>query len=295
MSEVEGKLKWLQAVVLDQWKSGYAAELRLCCENGHLRVSLDADFGPPTSSWRTASVSASSVTSGRGSPSRVRRRQKRAAARSAANNADVTATGKTAEDKTVAEKTASEKTAAENSAADRIAAEKTAVERTAAEWTAAEKSAAEKAATEKEATEKAVAEKEVAEEKEATVKEAAEREAAEKEAASDHVASTSNAGRQFLHEESCRNCNGEMSKGHQCDIKDEICAKSAPALLQLVAKTDPPKENISSSSPVPSDAETVAPPRRRGLNINTFCVKCEKRHPVWQRCQCQSVTSVATE
>ena len=68
MSEVEGKLKWLQAVVLDQWKSGYAAELRLCCENGHLRVSLDADFGPPTSSWRTASVSASSVTSGRGSP-----------------------------------------------------------------------------------------------------------------------------------------------------------------------------------------------------------------------------------
>ena len=287
MAEVEGKLKWLQALVVDQWKSGNAAELRLSCGNGQLSVSLSADFGPPTSSWRAASVGASSYTIGSGSPSRVRRRQRRAAEQAAVNNAE-----KTAAEKTVAERTAAEKTAAEKTAAEKTAAEKTTAEKNTAEKTAAEKAAVENAVVEKEIAEKETAVKEAAV-KQVVVKEAAEKETAamevaEKAAASEHVASTSRAGGQLLEEKSCWNCNGEMSFGHQCDIKDNICSKSAPAPVPapcgLSLSTEPCHKGGVTSSPLPAKTD---PPKIPGriLNMKKFCETCDVLVPIRHKCQ----------
>ena len=83
----------------------------------------------------------------------------------------------------------------------------------------------------------------------------------------------------------CWNCNVEMTVSHPCDsavldtpVSSSTIGPPVP-FLDTVPKTD-------------SYTNSTAPPlpRRRGLNINTFCVKCEKRHPVWQKCQCQSPT-----
>ena len=57
MAGFEGTLKLLQAFVVDQWKSGGGAELRVFCEGGHLKVSVSADFGPCNGSWKADSAS----------------------------------------------------------------------------------------------------------------------------------------------------------------------------------------------------------------------------------------------
>ena len=91
----------------------------------------------------------------RGCPSRVRRREKRAAERAAAKNSAAV--------KFTAEGNAAEKAAAENAAAEKCAAEKCAAEKAAAEKCATAKAAVEKAAAEeaaaKAATEEVGAEK----------------------------------------------------------------------------------------------------------------------------------------
>ena len=57
MAGFEATLKLLQAFVVDQWKSGGGAELRVFCEGGHLKVSVSADFGPCNGSWKADSAS----------------------------------------------------------------------------------------------------------------------------------------------------------------------------------------------------------------------------------------------
>ena len=215
MAEIEEKLKWLQALVVSQWKSGKAAELRLFSENGHLSVRVSADFGP--ASWNVDTVGAYPGTSGgRASTSRVRRRQRRAAVRAAEDakkaDAEISSAEKETAVRAVAEKAASERAAAEE-AALKVAAEEAAVKADAEE--AAEKVAcAEKAAA---AAEKATARKEVSDEL-ADLKQAEMTVAAVMN--SEAVPSTSCNGRQVTAQESCWNCGGEMSVAHQCDISN---------------------------------------------------------------------------
>ena len=208
MAEVDKKLKWLHAVVVDQWKSGMSAELRLSCENGQLRVSLSADFGTAVSavpSWSAVIADSPGDASGRGSPSRLRRRMRRAAQRAT--------TVKTDPKQSVAEKAATEEVIAVKEAAEKAEAEKAAAEKA-----DAEKVAAEKADAEKEAAEKAVAEKEV------VVKGAAEQAAAEK-------ASTSlcgSAGRRA--QLPCWSCDEMFTVDSQGYIPEHQCAKPSPVL-----------------------------------------------------------------
>ena len=194
MAEVERKLKWLHAVVMDQWKSGKAAELRLCCGNGQLKVSLSADFGPSVPSWNAATAGAPDYASVRGSPSRLRRRLRRAAERAATEktNSEQSVAEKAATEEVVAEKEAAEKVDAEKEAAacsEKIAAEKADVKREAAEKADAEREAAETAYDEKEAAEKSDVEKAAAK------KAAAEKELAVKGAAEASTSSCGSAGR----------------------------------------------------------------------------------------------------
>ena len=85
----------------------------------------------------------------------------------------------------------------------------------------------------------------------------------------------------------CSNCERLMTPDHQCGETTPVfssatvhpvsCLASAPSgdVKSVLLKTD---SDIPSNTP---------PLPRRGLNINKFCVKCDKRHPVWQKCQCQ--------
>ena len=186
MAEVERKLKWLHAVVMDQWKSGKAAELRLCCGNGQLKVSLSADFGPSVPSWNAATAGVPDDASVRGNPSRLRRRLRRAAERAA--------TEKTNSEQSVAKKAATEEVVAEKEAAEKVDAEKEAA-------ACSEKIAAEKADVKREAAEKADAEREAAEtayeaaEKSDVEKAAAKKAAAQKGAAEASTSSCGSAGR----------------------------------------------------------------------------------------------------
>ena len=238
MAEVDKKLKWLHAVMVDQWKSGMSAELRLSCENGQLRVSLSADFGTAVSavpSWSAVIADSPGDASGRGSPSRLRRRMRRAVQRATTvktdpkqSVAEKAATEEVIAEKEAAEKADAEKAAAEKADAEKEAAEKADAEREAAEKAVAEKEAAEKAVAEKEAAEKADAEKAAAKkaaaEKEVVVKGAAEQAAAEK-------ASTSlcgSAGRRA--QLPCWSCDEMFTVDSQGYIPEHQCAKPSPVL-----------------------------------------------------------------
>ena len=212
MAEIEDKLKWLQALVVNQWKTGKDAELRLYCENGHLKVNVCADLGLQTPSWRAEPVGAYWGSpwgaSGRGSPSRLRRRQRRAATRTAEVFAATTEDADQAAQERNSEKDAAEKAAAGKSA-EKAAAEKAAAERAAAEIAASKEVVSEEIDT---------AEMKAAEKTVAGVLEA------------DHVASTSCIGIQLPDVKSCWNCEGEMSNSHQCDSEgDDAPTKPPPA------------------------------------------------------------------
>ena len=223
MAEVDKKLKWLHAVVVDQWKSGMSAELRLSCENGQLRVSLSADFGTAVSavpSWSAVIADSPGDASGRGSPSRLRRRMRRAAQRATTVKTDPkqSVAEKAATEEVIAVKEAAEKAEAEKAAAEKADAEKVAAEKADAEKEAAEKADAEKADAEKAAAKKAAAEKEV------VVKGAAEQAAAEK-------ASTSlcgSAGRRA--QLPCWSCDEMFTVDSQGYIPEHQCAKPSPVL-----------------------------------------------------------------
>ena len=164
--------QWVKTFI-DQCRTGKLAELHFSCERGHLKVTMCADLGPVGHNNVNLS-DCRGVQSG--SPSRVRRRERRAAERAAA---EISAAVKVATERNAAEKAAAEKCAAEKAATEKCDAEKAAAEKSAVEKAAAEKRAAEKAAAEKSAAEKAAAEKHAAE-KAAAEKSAAEKAAAEK-------------------------------------------------------------------------------------------------------------------
>ena len=192
--------QWVKTFI-DHCESGKLAELRFYCEEGHLKVTMCADLGPVIQK-NVKLFGCRGVPSG--SPSRLRRRERRAAEQAAAEIAaaekvaaaekaviarvavemavaEKVAAGKYTAEKAATEKCTAEKADAEKRAAEKAAAEKCAVEKAAAEKCAAEKDAAEKCAAEKAAAVKYVAEKAAAE-KCAAEKAAVEREASEEEA-----------------------------------------------------------------------------------------------------------------
>ena len=204
---------WVQTFV-NQCKTGTHAELRLFCEGGHLKVTMCADLGQLVANTGTSS---NCWGVPRPSPSRVRRRERRAAERAVAEEE---AAAKAAAEKVDAEKADDEKAAAEKAAAEQAAAEKAAAEKAAAEKAAAEKAAAEKAAAEKAAAEKAAAEKAAAEK--ATAERAAEKAAAEK-------ASTSCCGsEQQKPPMSCWSCDEMFATDDQGYIPEHNCVQTPP-------------------------------------------------------------------
>ena len=296
MAAVKGAHIWVQTF-LDQCKTGMKAELQLVCGNGHLKVNLSAELGPLGVLPDIPECSGGLQT---GSPSRWRRRERRASERAAAERT-------AAAEKATAEKAAPQKAAVKKVEVHHAtAAEKAAAEKVDFVIAAAENAEKEMCMTE--AVDIHVVAEETATEKTVFANAAgnagkvAAAKAAESvailvaECSNTEQASTSSKGGTAV---ACWNCSGILTPHHQCD-EHPGAIPASPAPYTFSEDTGGNVKEASSGPAVPppavlSDAETVAPPRRRGLNINTFCVKCEKRHPVWQRCQCQSVTSVATE
>ena len=246
MADVKGALKCLQAFVVNQWKSGSAAELRLFCESGRLKATVSADFGPSCPSGMASDAFTGGSASG--SPSRERRRQRRAAARAVAGNTvavkeaaaeKVDATRKSAAEKYAAVKT-TEKVVAKKAAAEEAATETTVARNSAAVNAAAEKAAAEKATAAGEAAPKS---DEAAAKKAATEKVASEKKDVEEKSTvmeSDFGASTSCIGKRLPAGESCWNCGSEMSIGHQCDAQVDISKPEAAKPDKVVEEQPPP-------------------------------------------------------
>ena len=206
MADVEGALRSLQAFVVNQWKSGGAAELRLFCESGRLKASVSADFGPFSPSWRAKSAS----MGGSGSTSRQRRRESRAAARAAAVKAGIEKET-AADDEVTAVNAVPVKSAAEKCVALKDNAEKCSAKDSAAEKCDARKAAAEKCDATKVVSEKYEARKAAAEKCDA------EKDVAEGALTSADVASTSCLGSQPTQEKTCWTCEGYLTSDHQCD------------------------------------------------------------------------------
>ena len=221
--------------------------MTVCADLGQLTVKTGnlSDLGPVVHS-NVDMFGCRGVPSG--SPSRLRRRERRAAEQAAVKSA---AAGKVATEKAVTERVAAEKAAAERVAAEMYASEKAAAEKCAVEKAAAEKYTAEKAAAEKCAAEKAAAEKCVAEkpaaEKCAAEKCAAEKVAAEKcaakkgsavssyaekaaaERAAEAAETTSVSGKDVIFtpgKSSCVNCDADMTPDHQCGCEELVSSTS---------------------------------------------------------------------
>ena len=213
--------KKLFETLLDQWKTGRNAELRLFCESGRLKVNMYADLGP----WRAQSdgLSPNMFCSGglqKASPSRQRRRERRAAERvataeSAVDESNVVAMATVGN--IVAKKTAAEKPVAEKAVAESLIANKTAVESAAA--AEAEVECAKKA----EKTMMCPAAGQVAEFEKTSGKEVP-----------DSVATTS-----CLHSNmQCWNCNMDMTPDHQCELPaSEVVEHPPPFPLCPVKST----------------------------------------------------------
>ena len=121
-----GAQQWVKTYI-DQCRTGKLAELHFYCEGGHLKVTMSADLGPVLHK----NVNLSGCRGGEsGSPSRVRRRERRAAERAAAEHA---AAVKVADEKAAAEEVAAVGNAAEKAAAEKCASEKAAAEKCATE------------------------------------------------------------------------------------------------------------------------------------------------------------------
>ena len=227
--QVTGAMEAAQRVFqtfLDQWKTGCSnAELRFFCEEGCLRVNLCADLGP----WSAPAFEPWPKFWGNGSlykasPSRMRRRLRRASERER-----IVAAEKAAAEKAAAEKAAAEKAAAEKATAEKTAVKKAAAEKAAAdEKVAAKRAAAEEAdvqeAAERAATENAAVEK-VAEE---TIVKVGAGNIVAKNESYDNVASTSSCGIQpSASSATCWNCDWEFTPKHQCDNFPELGASTA--------------------------------------------------------------------
>ena len=250
--------------LLDQWRTGHDGELRISCQGGHLKVNLFADLGPwakqPDVSWpsgwgyRQASKS---------SPSQARRRERRAAERSAEVTAEKAVAEELLAEKADAEELSAEKAAVEELSARKAAAEEVAAKEFAAKNLAAEKAAAKVLAAEKAAAEVLAAEKAAAAEVLRAENASAENAAAEKAAAAAAAAKAAEekASKLKAAEEkastsclgvsnSCLNCGGNMTPHHQCP--------------ELPASNHVPTPSLGRSlpqvPPAPSQCEGLTPP-----------------------------------
>ena len=239
------------------------ADVRFSCERGHLKVNLCADLGP----WRPAVDEMGPKVWDYGglhkpSPSRLRRRERRAAERERSTAAAevITDAKKAAAEKAKAEKVATEKAEAEKVAAEMKNAEKAAAEKAEAENAADEeeetqKVAAEKAEAENAADEKVLA-KTVAAVKTETKKAVAENVATMKAAAeikttvcAADVASTSCWGsQQPTSGKACWNFDGHLTPDHQCQC-DGPHGPTPGATSQSPATTE--SEDCSKANPLP--------------------------------------------
>ena len=207
----EGALHWFWGFV-SEWKSGNKAELKLFCEDGRLRVNMSADMGPfatpPVNFWDPNGLN-------KASPSRLRRNERRAAARTEAEKAVARAEAEKAAGRVEAEK-ATAKAKAEKASADCV-------------------SAAEKHAAEKAASGEAAAAMRIAEEKAAAAKVDAKSNVEEKVSV-DSIATTSTCGNNVMlgTATKCGNCEGLMCPDHQCDSTSPASeVELAPAPLPL--------------------------------------------------------------
>ena len=216
--EEEGVHHWVQNF-LDQCRTGTDAELRLYCQGGQLKVNVSANLGPlgyksaKHGYWGLQKVG----------PSQTRRRERRAAERAAAELAQA-ATEKLATVKvargvaSVKEVAAVEVAPAVKSAAEEVDAEEVAVKEAVPEKYGAGKAVVGKIEAEQAAVENRVVGKvgagEIATEVEKTL------------ADGDCVATTSQCGGRIT----CWNCNGEMSRAHQCEVKEEIVEEKSSIL-----------------------------------------------------------------
>ena len=261
---------------LDQCKTGNFAELRLTCEGGRLKASMFADLGPLRPEVRPKSEDFGNY-GGRVSPSRARRREKRAAERQLfatagetsaekAREADqVAAAGNAVAEEVIAGNAAPWKGSTEDVAAARAAESDFKNTAAVSEMTAINAAGAlvEKADGKIDASLKAQ-----------DVKLALKGSAETAETKCDELSDTETAStstKLLSTDQSCWNCSAAFTPAHQCNGSPEPVS-GAP----LAPK--PPDPTVKSVDP----GKTFAP--RRGLNINTFCVKCEERHPVWQKC-----------
>ena len=197
------------------------------------------------------------------SPSRVRRRERRATERVA-----VAAFGKVAAEKDAPEKVVADKAAAEKFALGEVVAEKVAAEEKVALEVAAEKATTEEVVAEKIAAKKATAEKVAAEIGQVKVD-------AEVDASSltCDVAVTSCLGSQLATQGNCWNCGGAVTSDHQCGmspVKAESVKLASSLNLPPVLKS---RQRPSPSAPIVLkkpvrmlDGSPAFPPRQKGKN-----------------------------
>ena len=276
----------LYETLLDQWKSGKTADLKLHCEHGRLKVTLNADLGPwvqPDCPW--------SPVFGHGglhkvSPGRLRRRERRAAERAAAEKAAANCaaslkaaaaeeadTQRAATVEVDAKKAAAVEVYAKKSAAVKVDAKKVADVEIYAKNAAAVKIDAEKADfVEKTDAVKAV--DVVLVETGAAEKSPAEKVAVDKSPAPENAASTSCLGSEKPADvkTSCWNCDMEMSPEHHCNSNpgEGAAATAKPPLKSKVLGHRP-----SPSAPVilkgkvrMLDGSPAFPPRPKRVDQN---------------------------
>ena len=248
---------------LDQCKTGNFAELRLTCEGGRLKANMFADLGPLRPEVKPKTGDSGSY-GGRVSPSRARRREKRASERQLFAMAGETAAEKASEVDQVA--------AAGNAATEEAFAEN------AAPWKGSvDYAAAAKAAESDVKITTAVSEMTAIKAAEALV----DKTDCSAETKCDVLGDTETAStstKLLDTDKSCWNCEAAFTPAHQCDGSPEPISETPLA-------PKPPDPTVNNSV---DPGRTFAP--RRGLNIQKFCVKCEQRHRAGQKCPCQSVS-----
>ena len=222
--------KKLYETLLDQWKSGKNAELKLICENGRLKVTLYADLGPWAQPEGLRTPSFGNEGLHKVSPGRLRRRERRAAERAAAEQAAAkyAATLKAAAEE--ADAAAAEEVCSSKIDAGKAAAKKVDVKKAAAAEKVDVENDAKKAAAEECSAEKAAA---VKADVVVIVETAAVKEVDEVElATTENAASTSCLGRgkSAKVQTSCLNCDVVMTPDHQCNSTPEVVEEQQPPL-----------------------------------------------------------------
>ena len=254
--------QWVKTFI-DQCRTGKLAELSFCFEKGHLKVTMSADLGPVVHN----NVHLSGCTGVQsGSPCRVRRRERRAAERAAAENAAAV--------KVAAERNAAEKVAAEQCIAKKAGAEKHAAEKAAAEMHAAEK-AAEKCATKKAAAEKCAAERAAAEK-------CAIKKAAAEKCAAEEAATVKCAAKQAAAEK----CAMEKAAAEKCAAKTADAAEEATTSVSGKDPTATLRPKVPPPTPVPLPLCHYCCHKGSGQNPVHYYEQCLCPDKVCSSCKC---------